>query len=139
MNQAAALPFRILPGIANSAGEAIDILLISSRETGRWVLPKGYIEPGEGPDVAAAREAAEEAGATGALASKSVGTYHYLKRGEGGSANELSVAVYPLLVRNLAADWPERKQRERHWFSRAAAVAAVEEDELKALIAGFVG
>jgi 8-oxo-dGTP pyrophosphatase MutT (NUDIX family) len=139
MDQVAALPFRILPGVANLAGEAVDILLITSRDTGRWVLPKGNIEAGESAAAAAAREAAEEAGSMGALACQPIGTYRYAKRTANGPADERAVAVFPLRVRELALDWPERKQRERRWFSRAEAAAAVEEDELRVLIAKFAG
>ncbi|NJS14367.1 MAG: NUDIX domain-containing protein [Sphingopyxis sp.] len=121
------------------AGEAIDILLVTSRETGRWVLPKGNIDDGESADAAAAREAEEEAGASGALGTRPIGSYRYAKRADDGSANELTVAVFPLRVRQLAAHWPERKERTRKWFSRAEAAAAVEEEELRELIAGFAG
>lgn len=137
MDQAAALPFRILPGIANMAGEAVDVLLVTSRDTGRWVLPKGNIETGETLAAAAAREAVEEAGASGAVASIAIGSYRYAKRD--GAAGERSVAVFALRVHDLAADWPERKVRERQWFSRAQAAKLVEEADLAALIAGFHG
>jgi uncharacterized protein len=137
MDQAAALPFRILPGVANIAGDAIDVLLVTSRDTGRWVLPKGNVEAGETMAAAAEREAVEEAGASGAVAGTAIGSYRYAKR---DTANgELCVAVFPLRVRNLAADWPERKARERQWFSRAEAATLVEEADLAALIAGFRG
>lgn len=139
MDQAAALPFRLLPGVANMNGDAIDILLVTSRDTGRWVLPKGNIEPGETGETAAAREAAEEAGATGPVDDRALGTYVYAKRAADGSESALTVAVYPLRVRDLADDWSERKQRDRRWFSRADAANAVDEVELSALIARFSG
>jgi uncharacterized protein len=139
MDQVAALPYRILPGVANLAGEAVDVLLVTSRETGRWVLPKGNMDAGETPEAAAAREAAEEAGAGGTLTPTPIGTYDYEKRAADGSVASLSVAVFPLHVRDLAADWPERKDRERRWFSRAEAAAAVDEPDLRELIAGFAG
>lgn len=137
MDQAAALPFRLLPGIANLFGESIDILLVTSRDTGRWVLPKGNIEADESPAAAALREAAEEAGALGFVAAASIGGYRYAKHDD--PEGELCVGVFPLRVRDLAADWPERKMRERQWFSRAEAAAAVDEEELRALISGFEG
>lgn len=137
MDQAAALLFRILPGVANIAGEAVDVLLVTSRDTGRWVLPKGNIDVGESAADAAAREALEEAGASGLIFPDPIGSYSYAKREHGGGARQ--VAVYPMRVRDLAADWPERKQRERQWFSRAKAAQLVEESGLAALIAGFRG
>lgn len=139
MDQAAALPFRILPGVANIAGEAIDILLVTSRDTGRWVLPKGHVEAGEAGHEAALREAVEEAGASGSIDHRAVGIFRYTKRAADGSENELTVEVYPLRVRELANDWAERKVRDRQWFSRAEAAAVVDEAELRALIAGFYG
>lgn len=137
MKQAAALPFRVLPGVANLAGEAIDVLLVTSRDTGRWVLPKGNIEAGETASAAAAREAAEEAGASGVVSDTALGSYRYAKR---DSANDnLDVVVFALKVRDLARNWPERKERERQWFSLKVAAAMVEETDLSALIAEFRG
>jgi uncharacterized protein len=139
MDQVAALPFRILPGVANLHGEAVDILLVTSRDTGRWVLPKGNVEPGETATAAAAREAAEEAGVAGRIGNSSIGSFRYSKRGGDGSVAQLTVAVYPLAVVTEAADWPERKERERRWFTRAEAAAVVDEDELAELIGTFAG
>lgn len=139
VTQAAALPYRILPGVANWAGDAVDVLLVTSRDTGRWVLPKGYIEAGESGADAAMREAREEAGVSGEADRQEIGAYVYAKRGTNGDETPLTVAVYPLRVRALADDWPERKQRDRRWFARAAAADAVDEEDLKLLIAEFRG
>lgn len=139
MDQVAALPYRILPGVANVAGEAIDILLITSRETGRWVLPKGNIDAGETLEEAARREAEEEAGVSGQLTTPAIGTYVYDKRSADASVTTLTVAVFPLHVRDMAADWPESGERERCWFSRAEAAAAVDEPDLQSLITRFAG
>jgi hypothetical protein len=137
MVQAAALPFRILPGVANMAGEAIDVLLVTSRDTGRWVLPKGNIESGETASAAAEREAAEEAGVSGVVAHAALGSYRYAKRDS--ADDDLDVTVYALRVREMASDWPERKERERQWFPLKEASDLVEEPELATLIAGFRG
>jgi 8-oxo-dGTP pyrophosphatase MutT (NUDIX family) len=139
MQQAAALPYRILPGVANWNGDAIDVLLVTSRDTGRWVLPKGFVEPGESGPEAALREAREEAGVSGVVAASEIGAYVYDKRGADGAAVPLTVAVYPLRVRETAEEWPERKQRNRRWFARAEAAAVVDEDDLRVLIAAFAG
>lgn len=139
MDQVAALPFRIRPGVANSHGEAVDILLVTSRDTGRWVLPKGNVESGESGPQAARREAQEEAGVSGPVGTAPLGHYRYAKRADDGRVQDRDVAVYALRVREEAADWPERKQRERRWFARAEAAALVEEADLAALIADFGG
>jgi uncharacterized protein len=139
VDQVAALPYRLLPGIANWQGEAVDILLVTSRDTGRWVLPKGNIDAGETPAAAALREAAEEAGLTGTIAAAPLGHYRYAKRADDGSGADLAVAVFALRVQEEHADWPERKQRERRWFRRAEAAAAVDEADLAALILAFAG
>lgn len=139
MDQVAALPFRLLPGVANWRGEAVDIMLVTSRDTGRWVLPKGNVKPGEPGPIAAAREASEEAGIDGPVDPQPIGHFSYVKREAEGEADPLSVAVYAMRVIDEAEEWPECKQRERRWFRRAEAAELVEEAELQALIAAFTG
>lgn len=127
--QYAALPWR--------KADTLEILLVSSRETKRWVIPKGWPIPGLAPHDAAAREAFEEAGIKGRTEPAALGHYHYLKRRKRGTGQLCRVEVFALEVESQAADWPERDERTRRWFSAAAAADAVEESELKALIRGF--
>lgn len=112
-------------------------MLITSRDTGRWVVPKGNAIRGLAPHEAAAVEAWEEAGLTGAVCPTPLGRYHYLKRRRLGVPRERTVALYPYLVLEQAEDWPERHQRVTRWHDLAGAAAAVDEPGLKLLITGF--
>ena len=89
------------------------------------------------PHLAAAREAYEEAGITGIACPSALGRYEYWKRRRDGRFKNARVTVFPLAVFSLADDWPEADQRERRWFSLREAADAVEEVELKRLIATF--
>ena len=110
------------------------IMLVTSRETGRWVLPKGWAEKSlTGPDLAA-KEAFEEAGIRGQAMKKPVGSYQYLKRLPKGRDVECEVEVFPLRVETVLDDWPERKQRQRQWFTLAQAALAVDEGDLATLL-----
>jgi 8-oxo-dGTP pyrophosphatase MutT (NUDIX family) len=113
---------------------APEILLITSRETRRWVVPRGNPMPGLRPYEAAAEEAYEEAGVRGGVQPEPLGCYHYDKRLKSGAAVPAEVHLFPMVVTEEAGDWPERHQRDRQWFSPEAAAEAVEEAELKALL-----
>ena len=111
-------------------------MLITSRETKRWVVPKGNMIRGLARHDAAAMEAWEEAGLRGAVCPTPLGEFTYHKRRRLGGVG-LRVALFPLLVMDQAADWPERHQRVTQWFDLGGAAAAVDEPGLKLLIAGF--
>lgn len=125
--QCAALPF------AWDEGE-LRVLLVTSRETRRWVLPKGWMEKRLAPHALAAKEALEEAGVLGQVERRPIGRYDYGKRGPRDRVTPCSVRVFPLRVERLLDDWPERRQRQRRWFSPAEAAMAVEEGGLVALL-----
>ncbi|MFW2589143.1 NUDIX hydrolase [Sagittula sp. SSi028] len=114
--------------------KAIQVLMITSRDTGRWVMPKGWEMDGKKPWRAAEIEALEEAGAVGHIGSDLLGTYTYDKILKDGSAQPCLVRVYPLLVDKLKRNWKERKERKRRWFSPAAAAKRVAEPELAQLL-----
>ena len=118
-------------------GDRIEILLVTSRDTGRWVTPKGNRMSGLTNAEAAAEEAMEEAGVTGPIDAEPVGTFTYDKRLSGKAKRLTAVDLYGLQVTHLFDRWPEAHQRERRWFSRMEAMDAVDESELKALIAAF--
>lgn len=115
----------------------VELLLVTSRETKRWVLPKGNRIKGLSPHAAAAQEAHEEAGVVGAACPAPLGSYRYRKRLSSGAALLVDVEVFPLAVTEELADWPERAERTRRWFPLAEATAAVEEPDLRELIRGF--
>jgi 8-oxo-dGTP pyrophosphatase MutT (NUDIX family) len=127
--QYAALPYRRKP--------SVEILLISSRETKRWVLPKGWPMKGRKPHAAAAREAMEEAGLVGKIAKEAVGSYHYYKRLKNGANVWCEVVVFPMLVEKQRKSWPEKAQRTTRWFPLSEAAEAVAEPDLKAVILAF--
>lgn len=114
-----------------------EILLITSRETKRWVIPKGNPIRGLPPHQAAAHEAFEEAGISGIPCPAELGLYHYDKRRADGSSRKAKVQVFPLQVVSEFDDWPEMHQRQKRWFSLGEAAGLVDEAELQALIRGF--
>jgi 8-oxo-dGTP pyrophosphatase MutT (NUDIX family) len=115
-------------------GDATYVVLITSRETRRWVIPKGWIEPGEAPHLSAAREAFEEAGLEGTAEPTSLGSYTYGKRMPHGLVTPCEVLVYPFAVTRLLRQWPERRQRTRRLFSPAAAAEVVQEAGLAEIL-----
>lgn len=128
--QCAALPF-------SWAGGELRVLLVTSRETQRWVLPKGWREKHLSPHALAAKEAFEEAGVVGEVQRRPIGSYDYLKRVPRDRVVHCSVRVFPLRVERLLDDWPERRQRQRRWFGPAEAALAVEEGGLVTLLLGL--
>jgi 8-oxo-dGTP pyrophosphatase MutT (NUDIX family) len=128
--QVAALPFR-----RTAAGE-IEVLLITSRETGRFIIPKGWpVKRLSDPD-AAAKEAYEEAGVVGKVQRKPIGDYFYWKRLQ-RNLEFLKVDVYALEVRDQRTDWPEKSARRSGWQSRKQAAKLVKEPGLVALLKEF--
>jgi 8-oxo-dGTP pyrophosphatase MutT (NUDIX family) len=113
---------------------SVRILLVTSRETRRWVVPRGNPISGLAPYASAAQEAFEEAGVRGAAAQDSIGRYRYHKRRKGGIVVPAEVHLFRLAVTEELEDWPERRERERRWFEPRAAAAAVDEPELKTLL-----
>ena len=111
------------------------VLLITSRGSGRWVIPKGWPTKRLKDHKAAAREAEQEAGVLGKVKSKPIGNYTYPKT-DGASAQSLRVAVFLLSVRRERRSWPERDERRRAWFPLHKAAKEVSEPELRTLIRG---
>ena len=134
--QVAALPWRV-PASGQDGAGPLEILLVSSRETRRWVIPKGWPMKGKTDPQAAAQEAYEEAGLDGRISDKPVGQYPYLKRLKSGAARPVIVDVFPLEVTGEHATWPEKGQRTLQWMSPVEAALAVQEPELRDLIARF--
>ena len=131
--QYAALPWRKGPD-----GE-VEVLLITSRESRRWVIPKGWPMKDKTPEAAAAQEAYEEAGVVGEPRHKQLGVYHYDKRLRSGRLQHVRVLVYPLKVTEARDIWPEMAERDRNLTTPADAASLVDEPELKALLSKFKG
>ncbi len=125
--QIAALPLRF-------EGNKPRVLMVTSRETRRWVMPKGWTMDDKKPWQAAKIEALEEAGAKGMVADQKIGTYRYKKRLQDGSKIKCRVTVYPMLVEKLKRNWKERNERQRHWFSLKKAAQLVDEKDLSELL-----
>jgi uncharacterized protein len=112
-------------------------MLITSRETRRWVVPKGNRIKGLLPHEAAAHEAYEEAGIRGIMCPWPLGSFEYLKRRRDGSHRSATVALYPLAFVDQADEWPEQDERETAWFDLDHAARIVQEPQLKQLIGTF--
>ncbi len=121
--QYAALPFRL-------NGGGVEVMLITSRDTRRWVLPKGWPIKGLKPHETAACEAFEEAGLIGRITKRAIGSFHYSKRLKEGHSITCKVALYPLEVKQQRESWPEQHERDGRWFSLEDAAALVEEADL---------
>lgn len=130
LRQVGALPLR------KARGGGLDVLLVSSRETGRWVIPKGWPAKRLSDAKAAAREAKQEAGVTGKVAGAPVGQYRYRKRMPGGAIRVVDVDVYVLQVKKQRKTWREKRERLRVWMPQSEAAKKVREPRLKTLIAG---
>jgi len=117
------------------SGPDKEVLLITSRGTGRWIVPKGWpIDGLNGPETAL-QEAWEEAGVQGTqAASKPVGRYSYNKIKDSGLAVPVETEVYQIHVSTLADDYPEVGQRKRMWVSPDTAANLVREPQLKAIL-----
>ena len=109
------------------------VLLLTSRETRRWVIPKGWPMKGRKPYEAAAQEALEEAGVIGNANKKPIGTYTYFKRRE-AHFDVCKVDVYLMRVEKQLKNWREKGQRQVRWFALDDAADAVEEVGLIAIL-----
>jgi len=125
--QYGALPYTIRDG-------ELLVMLITSRDTGRWIIPKGWPEKDATPPQLAAREAYEEAGLVGRVAESPLGQYRYEKRLRSGKSVTCFVDVFPLEVEQELDAWPEKGQRERRWMTSAQAALLVSEAGLVDLL-----
>ncbi len=126
--QYAALPFRL------NGKTRTEVMLVTSRETRRWIIPKGWPHKGKAPHDSAAREAFEEAGVVGAVEKRAVGSFPYQKRLKNGGVTVCEVHVFPLRVRRQSKEWPEKEQREIKWLPAKEAADKVKEPMLGEII-----
>ena len=128
--QVAALPYAFFD-------DELYVLLITSRGTGRWVLPKGWPHDGKDGADSAATEANEEAGLLGRIWRSSIGRYEYLKIREKKNDIDCVVDVYPLEVLHQELEYREKEQRNLKWFTPAEAAQRVHESDLSRLLLAF--
>jgi 8-oxo-dGTP pyrophosphatase MutT (NUDIX family) len=119
-------------------GNDLKVLLVTSRDTGRWIIPKGWMIPDLSAAASAAREAWEEAGVEGVVAELPIGMFAYDKVMGPAQAIPCLVSVYPLQVTRLRDRFPEVQQRQRKWFSPEKAAKKVAEPELSDMIRSFL-
>jgi 8-oxo-dGTP pyrophosphatase MutT (NUDIX family) len=129
--QFGALPFR---RIQNGG---LEILLVTTRGRGRWIIPKGWAVSGLEPYESAAREALEEAGLVGRIGKEAIGSFRYMKRLKSGLVANCVVEVFPLEVQQHKSRWLEQGQREIRWFSADEAADVITEPKLKDLVRQF--
>jgi len=126
--QYAALPYRVVDGHA-------EVMLVTSRETKRWILPKGRPEKRLKAHEVAAAEAFEEAGIVGTVVKDAFCHFASTKRLKNGHELPCTIKVYLLKVKKQVDEWPEKGQRERRWFTPGeAALMATEEGLIKTLL-----
>ncbi len=119
--QSAVVPYRLVKG-------EIEILLITTRK-GRWIIPKGIIEPGLSAAESAAKEALEEAGVVGQVDENELGKYSYEKWG-----GICQVRVFLLRVTKLLDTWEEQYFRQRKWLPLKEAIAEVDDEALQKIL-----
>ncbi len=117
--------------------DKVQILLISSRTAGRWVIPKGWPMHKMTPAEASSVEAYEEAGVEGTVLETCLGIYSLTRQSPSGTLLPCVVAVFPMKVKRLLKSFPEADQRKRKWFSRKKAAKLVQDIELAHIIKDF--
>lgn len=122
--QAAAIPFRIRKG-------KLEVLLITSRSSGKWIVPKGMIDPGFTAAEAAQQEAYEEAGVKGPI-EEALGSFVYTKW-----ARTCEVQVFSLRVDEVLDHWEEEDSRTRRWVPADKAAELVNQPDLAKLLSAF--
>lgn len=125
--QLAALPYRVVEG-------RLFVLLVTSRETGRWVIPKGWPETGMKAPQVATMEAFEEAGIVGECAEKPIASFRYAKRMSPTKQRQCKVDVFLFVVHRELDEWPEKNQRKRQWMTPQEAAERVAERGLQKLL-----
>lgn len=114
-----------------------EVLLVTGRRSGRWMIPKGWPMPGKSLADSAAQEAFEEAGIEGTVNPRPIGTFRHVKQHLLLGEIEVDIIVHLFAVSRELPDWPERGERNRKWFALEDAVTRVDSVQLKKLIAQF--
>lgn len=119
--------------------DQLEVLVMTSRDTGRWVIPKGWPMEGKKAHAVAEREAYEEAGVKGKVAKEPLGSFHYRKTLSNGVKVPVLVQVHALEVEEMLKTFPEKGSRRYEWVSCEEAATRVNEPELKVLFMQFAG
>lgn len=127
IRQVAAIPFRL------NAHGSVEVMLVTSRTTQRFIVPKGWPMKGKSGRKAATIEAMEEAGVLGKTLKEPAGTYSYWKRLTNRFVR-VDVIVYLLEVTEELADWQEAKRRQRAWLAPSDAATLIDEPDLSTLV-----
>ena len=125
--------YGVLPWRRDRNG-APQVLLITSRTRGRWIVPKGWLAKDRAPYLSAALEAFEEAGVIGEVTPRALGSYRYVAEEADGARRNRLVTLFGLRVVGTLTNWPERGQRKRRWFGLAEAAAIADDTELARMI-----
>ena len=128
--QYAALPWRKAHGV-------LEILLITTLTTARWIVPKGWPIDGLSPAGSAAQEALEEAGIAGAIDAHPIGAYSYRKLRKSGETVTCKVDVFPLEVKTQKRSWAEKGTRQFNWLPVEDAMTRVQEAGLRRILLKF--
>lgn len=123
-HQVAALPWR------READGSIAVLLITSRASGKWMLPKGWPMKGLSEADSARQEALEEAGVEGEIDGQAIGSYRYSKLFSDGTSAPGQAVIFPLAVKRECKVWKEKGQRRRRWMSPREAAEVIHEPDL---------
>ncbi|HEX4179045.1 MAG TPA: NUDIX hydrolase [Rhizomicrobium sp.] len=129
-NQVAALCWR-------NGKHGLEVLLITSLNSKRWILPKGWPEADLTGGENAAREAFEEAGVTGKIATQPVGHYYYLKEKRDSHGMPVHVDVFALAVTKELDDWPEKNVRTLAWMPLSEAIEKISEPGVRLVLKNF--
>ena len=119
--QSAVVPYR-------KNGKTIEVLLITSRRKKQWIIPKGVKEPHLSPQLSAAKEAFEEAGAVGKVSHTRIGTYQLQKR-----CKTCTVKVFIMKVRKVHDEWDE-PWRRRMWVPLHAVPRRIKKGKLQQIV-----
>jgi len=130
--QFGALPYRI------SARGELELLLVTTRQSGRWIIPKGGPVKGLKAAASAAQEAYEEAGVRGVVKARPIGRFNFEKSLAEGVMIPCEVAVFSLYVTKQYSSWPEQTQRICRWFEPAEALAKLTDEGLISIVGSFI-
>ena len=119
--QSGVIPFRKRKG-------KLELLMVTSTNKKRWVIPKGVKDPHLSPKKSAIKEAWEEAGIRGKVSRGAIGAYRYRKWG-----GTCTVKVFAMEVKQVVSKW-EESFRDREWFSHREALRRLEGKDLQQLV-----